>query len=71
MNEDTRRAAEVYLGPILAAAARYRADNGANAPYTLWMPEQALPAFWPELQDLAAEHGIQCRTYPSTCAKPL
>lgn len=67
---DRERAAETYLGPILQNAQRYRAANGPDAVYTLWMPEDGLPAFWPELCQLAAQHNIQARTYPGTCTNP-
>lgn len=67
---DRERAAEIYFGPILQAAERYRAANGPDAPYTLWLPEDGLPAFWLELRDLCAENRIEFATYPSTCAHP-
>lgn len=67
---DSERAAEIYFGPILRAAERYRAANGPDAAYTLRMPEDGLPAFWLELRDLCAKNRIGVATYPSTCTNP-
>lgn len=62
---DARRAAQIFIEPILVRAARHHDTHGPDAPFVVTIPEDELPAFWLELRDLGTEHRIQFQTQPA------